>query len=79
MQCLGRLKYTILHTSFNFPIFVVYKTNVKGEKKKREVVDIRKLNDLVIPDTYALPLQSDIIASIQGCTKLAVLDAVLFF
>ncbi len=43
------------------------------------MVDIRKLNDLVIPDAYSLPLQSDIIASVQGCTNLAVLDAASFF
>ena len=79
MQRLGRLKYTTSHTPFSFPVFVVYKTNAKGEKKRRAVVDIRKLNDLVIPDAYPLPLQSDIIASVQGCTNLAVLDAASFF
>ena len=79
MQRLGRLKYTTSHTPFSFPVFVVYKTNAKGEKKGRAVFDIRKLNDLVIPDAYPLPLQSDIIASVQGCTNLAVLDAALFF
>ena len=48
-------------------------------KKGQAVVDIRRLNDLVIPDTYPLPLQSDIIATIGGCTHLAVLDATFFF
>lgn len=52
MQWLGRLKYIISHTPFSFPIFVVYKTNVKEEKKRRAVVDIQKLNDLVILDAY---------------------------
>ncbi len=79
MQRLGRLKYTTSHTPFSFSVFVVYKTNAKGERKGRAVVNIRKLNDLVIPDAYPLPLQSDIIASVQGCTNLAVLDATSFF
>ena len=79
MQCLGRLKYTTSHTPFSFPVFVVNKTNAKGERKGRVMVDIRKLNDLVIPDAYPLPLQSDIIASVQGCTNLAVLDAASLF
>lgn len=79
MHRLGRLKYTDAHTPFSFPVFVVWKTTADGEKKDRAVVDIRKLNDLVIPDTYPLPLQSDIIASVQGCTNLAVLDAASFF
>ena len=64
IQRLGRLKYTNSHTPFNFPVFVVYKTNAKGERKGCAVVDIYKLNDLVIPDAYLLPLQSDIIASV---------------
>ena len=64
MQHLGRLKYTTSYTPFSFPVFVVYKTNAKEEKKERAVVNIRKLNNLVIPDAYPLPLQSDIIASV---------------
>lgn len=43
------------------------------------MVDIRRLNDLVIPDAYLLPLQSEIITSIQGCPHLAILDAASFF
>ena len=34
---------------------------------------------MVVPDSYPLPLQSDIIATVQGCTHLAVLDATSFF
>lgn len=34
---------------------------------------------MVVPDTYPLPLQSDIIATVRGCTDLAVLDAASFF
>lgn len=42
-------------------------------------MDIQKLNDLVIPNAYPLPLQSEIIANVQGYTNLAVLDAASFF
>lgn len=79
MQYLGHLKYTTSHTPFSFPVSIVYKTNAKRERKGRAVVDICKLNDLVIPNAYPLSLQSDIIASVQGCTNLAILDAALFF
>lgn len=64
MQRLGRLKYTTSHNSFSFLVFVVYKINVKGERKKYAVVNICKLNNLIISDAYSLLLQSDIIASI---------------
>lgn len=79
MQHLGRLKYTTSYIPFSFPVFVIYKTNVKEEKKGRTIVNIRKLNDLVVPDTYSLLLQSDIIANIQGCINLPVLDTISFF
>ena len=42
-------------------------------------MDIWQLKKLVISDTYLLPLQSDIVINVQGYTKLAVLNAVLFF
>lgn len=63
MQRFGRLGYTTLYTPFSFPIFVVYTTNAKEEKKKRVVSDICKLNDLIILNAYPLLLQSDINAS----------------
>ena len=79
LQRLGHLKYTTSHTLFSFPVFVIWKTAANDEKKGRAVVDIQKLNDLVIPNTYPLPLQSEIIANVRGYTNLAVLDAALFF
>ena len=66
LQRLGRLKYTTSHTPFSFLVFVIWKTAANGEKKGRAVVDIRKLNDLVIPDAYPLPFRSEIIANVQG-------------
>ena len=79
IYCLGRLKFTSEHTPFSFPVFVIYKLDAEGKRKGRAVVDIRKLNDMVLSDSYPLPLQSEIIANVQGCTNLAILDAVSFF
>lgn len=45
-------------------MFVVYKTNAKEEKKRRMVINICKLNDLVISDVYPLPLQLGIITNV---------------
>lgn len=64
MNHFSRLKYTISHTLFSFSLFVVYKNNTIREKKGRAIVNIRKLNDLVVPDAYAFPLPSDIIANV---------------
>lgn len=79
MHRLGHLKYTTLDTHFSFPVFIIYKTHTKREKKECTVVDIRKLNNLVFPDAYPFPLQFGIIIIIQECTNLAILDATLFF
>lgn len=79
MHCLGRLKFTTEHTSFSFPVFVIWKPNAEVKKKGRVVVNIRKLNKMMLPDSSPLPLQSKIIANVQGCTNLAVLDAASFF
>ncbi len=73
------LQYTTNLTLFSFLVFVIYKTNQHGRRKGRAVVNIRKLNELVLPDSYPLPLQSEIIANVQGYTNLAVLDAASFF
>lgn len=79
LQYQGRLTYTQTHTSFSFPVFIVWKFDSNGNKKGRIVVDIKKLNKLIILDSYPLPLQTDIITSVQGCTNLAILDTAFFF
>lgn len=43
------------------------------------MVDIWKLNELVLPDSYLLPLESEIIANVQGYINLTVLDTASFF
>lgn len=51
---LGRLKFITKYILFNFPIFVVWKTDIEGKRKGRAVVDIQKLNKMVLPDSYPL-------------------------
>ena len=79
MHMQGHLKYTTDPTLFSFPVFVVFKPDSQGKRKGRAVVDIQKLNDLVLPYSYPLALQLEIIANVQGCTNLAVLNAAFFF
>ncbi len=75
----GCLQYTTDPTPFSFLVSVIYKTDQHGKRKSRAVVNIRKLNELVLPNSYPLPLQAEIIANVQGYTNLAVLDAASFF
>ena len=64
IHCLGRFKFTSEHTPFSFLIFVVWKLDAKGKRKGKAVVNIQKLNNMVLPDSYSLSLQSDIIANV---------------
>ena len=75
----GKLEYITQPTPFSYLYFVIWKTLPNGERKGRAVVDIRGLNDLIVPDIYPVPLQSDIISKLLGCTYLSVFDASSFF
>ena len=74
----GRLIWTNTHTPLSYPVFVVWK-KIGDVRKGRAVVDIRGLNDLLVPDAYPVHLQSDVIADLRGCTHISVLDANSFF
>lgn len=74
----GRLKWTDEETPFSFPVFVVWKMS-NGKRKGRAVVDIRGLNEMIVPDAYPVPSQDEIINDLRGCKHLLVLDAMSFF
>lgn len=52
----GQLKFTTNSIPFSFPVFVIWKPDSNGKMKGRTVVDIRKLNEIVLPDSYLLLL-----------------------
>lgn len=60
----GRLEYTTDLIPFSFSVFVIYKTDLHSKRKGYAVIDIRKLNKFILPDSYPLPLQSEIIAGV---------------
>ena len=75
----GRLSWTKENTPFSYPVFVVWKTLANEQRKGRVVVDIRGLNQLVVPDAYPLPLQADIISAVKGSSYISVIDCASFF
>lgn len=74
MHRLGYIKFISKHIPFSFSMFIVWKIDTKDKKKGKVIVDIWKLNEMILPNSYFLPLQSKIIANIQGCTNFAILD-----
>ena len=79
-----RMKWTPQGTPFGFPVFVVWKTILVGPEKTpvrkgRVVVDIRGLNQISVPDSYPLPLQTDIISAVMGSNYISTVDCSSFF
>ena len=66
-------------TPFSYLVFVVWKVSANGERKGRVVIDIYSLNWIILSNIYLIPLQLDIIAIVQGCLYIIVVDYVLFF
>ncbi len=78
----GRMDWSTQPTPFGFPVFVVWKTvTVDGQPKRkgRVVVDIRGLNRISQPDSYPLPLQTDITSAVRGCRYISTVDCASFF
>ena len=71
--------WTDKQTSFNYSMFVVWKTLSINEKKSRTIVDIREFNRLLKFDAYLISLQDDIITLIRDCAYIIVVDATSFF
>ena len=74
----GKMEWSRKPTSHGYPVFVVWKL-VNGQKKGRVVVDIRGLNAIAEPDTYLMPLQTDITSAVQGCLFISTVDFASFF
>jgi hypothetical protein len=56
------------------PVFIVYRNG-----KPRMVIDLRKLNEMVIADEFPLPRQDDILQALSGSQWLTTLDALAGF
>jgi hypothetical protein len=56
------------------PVFIVYRNG-----KPRMVIDLRKLNEMVVADEFPLPRQEDILQALSGSQWLTTLDALAGF
>ena len=77
-----RIKYFSQPTSHNYPIFVMWRTvpdPENPERKKRVIINIKKLNKIAITDFYPMLLQSDITSSVADCRYIFVFDVADFF
>ena len=58
------------HSPWSFPVLLVQKKNGKW----RMCIDYRKLNEITIKDSYALPFIDELIYSVNGATVFSALD-----
>ena len=57
----------------------VFKKNVKNESKERIVINIHELNAITMSSVYSLLLQLNIIAVVQKCLFISIIDVSIFF
>ena len=74
----NKLHWIVQSISFSYSAFVVWRDTLT-DQKKRVVIDIRNLNDIIENDNYSLFLQSDIIAKIVDSFYIFTIDAVDWF
>ena len=74
----NRLKWTNQTILFSYSIFIAWRI-VNDVRKKRIIVNIRELNDIIISDVYSISSQSEIINDFKNCTHIFVFDANFFF
>ena len=76
------MKWTRNFIFFEYFVFVIWKIVIKDEKpikKKRAVIDIKKLNKIVVSDVYFMSTQIDITAAVADCKYISVIDAMKYF
>ena len=63
---------------FTYLVFIV-KRKVYDKVKARVVTNLRDLNSLAVPDSYPLPLITEVIDSLRGKKYITVIDTIAFF
>jgi hypothetical protein len=78
LQTQNKLKFIIVAISFVYSVFVVW--TIKNDvRKERVIMNIRRLNNLLVSDVYFVSSQFEIIDDLLDCKYLSVLDANAFF
>ena len=74
----NKLHWTIQFISFNYSAFVVWRDTFTNQKK-RVIINIKNLNDVIENDSYSLSLQSNIITKIVDSFYISIIDVVDWF
>ena len=74
----SKLHWIVQSIEFNYLAFVIWR-NISTDEKKRVMINIRELNDIIENDSYSLFFQSNIIAKIVESLYIFTIDVVDWF
>jgi hypothetical protein len=77
-----KIKWFTNSTSFDYFVFVIYRTIMKDDKfvrKERVVINIRELNAIIVSNVYFMSAQTDIIAVVAECQYISVVNVLRYF
>ena len=74
----SKLHWIVQSIEFNYSVFVIWR-NISIDEKKRVMINIRELNDIIENDSYSLFFQSNIIAKIVESLYIFTIDVVDWF
>ena len=74
----NKLHWIVQSIEFSYSVFVIWR-NISVDEKRRVMINIRKLNDIIENDNYSLFFQSDIIAKIAELSYIFTIDVVDWF
>ncbi len=77
-----KMKWFIKSISFEYFVFVIYRTMMKNDKltrKNRVVINIRDLNAIIVSDVYSMFVQTDIIVAVTECEYISIVNVLEYF
>jgi hypothetical protein len=77
-----KMKWFTNSTSFEYLVFVIYRTIMKDDKfvrKKWAVINIRELNAIIVSDAYLMSAQTEIIAAVAQCQYISIINVLEYF
>jgi hypothetical protein len=69
-------------TSFDYSVFVIYRTITKDDKfvrKERAVINMRDLNAIIVSDAYSMSTQTNITVVVTKCQYIFVMNVLKYF
>ena len=74
-----KLHWSIQSTSFSYSAFVIWRNLFNEKWKKRVIIDIRGLNNIIESNNYSLFLQSEIIITVTKYDYIFIVNVVSWF